>query len=482
MKFPLNINRHKYFLLVIIVVFQLVFQQQIFAQNLKISENNRFLVNNDGMPFFWLGDTAWQLFSILNKDESELYLQNRHAKGFNIVQCVLPGLISLNEPNQFGEQIFESLDPSKPNEKYFKHIDWVLDKANELEINLAILPLWGRQIEEDHPISKNKKIFDKQSAYNYGMFLGKRYKNKTNIVWVLGGDATPKGYEQVWGSLAKGIKAGGSNHLMTYHIYGEHSSSEFWHNSNWLDFNMIQSGHISAFYDNYRLIENDYKLNPPKPVLDGEPIYEDIHIGFAKQNGRANAHHVRVQAYWSVFSGAFGFTYGHNSIWQMYGDDDEPMFGAGKTWKEAMDATGSFQMQYLKNLMISRPFLSRIPDQSILNPKASQGVDHLQVTRDGTLGHKNATYIMVYFPFMTHKYKIKTDVIPSEKLRIWWYNPRTGKSYLYGEFENSGIFEIPWGSEINTENSGPDWVLIIDDALKNYSKPGKSLSKHLIKN
>ncbi len=291
-------------------------------------------------------------------------------------------------------------------------------------------------------------------------------------MWVLGGDATPEGYEQVWEKLAKGIKAGGSNHLMSYHIFGERSSSEFWHHSEWLDFNMIQSGHISAFYDNYRLVERDYNLTPPKPVLDGEPIYEGIHIGFARVNGRANDHHVRVEAYWSIFSGGFGFTYGHNSIWQMYSNDRTPLFGAGITWKEAMEAPGSYQMRYLKNLMLSRPFFSRIPDQSLFVPEASQGVDHLQATRDGTPGKKDATYIMVYFPFMTHKYKVITNVIAASKLRVWWFDPRTGASFPYGEMDNSGIFEIPWGSNLNNNNGGPDWVLVIDDGSKNYPPPG----------
>ena len=258
-------------------------------------------------------------------------------------------------------------------------------------------------------------------------------------------------------------------------MYGEKSSSEFWHNSEWLGFNMIQSGHISAYYDNYRLIKNDYELYPANPVLDGEPIYEGIYIGFALQNGRANDHHVRVEAYWSVFSGGFGFTYGHNSIWQMYDNDRDPLFGADLTWEEAMEAPGSYQMRHLKNLMLSRPFLTRIPDQTILDPEASQGVDHLQVTRDGTLGKKDATYIMVYFPFLTHKYKIKTNTIPASKLRVWWYDPRTGATFQYSEIENTGLFEMPWGSNLNTNGGGPDWVLVIDDCTKHYPPPGEPL-------
>ena len=445
---------------------------EVCAQYLRVSDNHHFLVNEDGSPFFWLGDTGWELLHRLDKSDTEHYLRNRSGKGFNVVQCVLPGLMGLEVPNQKGELFLDNLDPSKPNEKYFEHVDWVIDKANEFGIKLAILPVWGGQIEEDHPVIRSKKIFDEKTAYIYGVYLGNRYKDRSNIVWVLGGDTKPEGYEKVWENLVKGLKAGGSNHLISYHIYGEMSSSEFWHHSDWLDFNMIQSGHISAFYDNYRLIERDYKLTPPKPVLDGEPIYEGIHIGFARVNGRANDHHVRVEAYWSVFSGGFGYTYGHNSIWQMYSNDRTPLFRAEMTWKEAMEAPGSSQMHHLKNLMLSRPFLSRIPDQSILNPSASRNVDHLQATRDGTPDKKDATYIMVYFPYMTHKYKVKTNAIAASKLRVWWFDPRTGVSFPYGEIDNSGIFEIPWGSNINTNNGGPDWVLVIDDGAKKYPPPG----------
>ena len=446
-----------------------VISDQLLAQRLKVSDNQHFLTDQDGKPFFWLGDTAWQLFLRLNKPDTEHYLRNRAAMGFNVIQCVVLGeLNGLNETNQEGELPLIDLNPGNPNEKYFEHVDWVIEKAREYGLYLAILPTWGSYVEDI-----NHQIFNKESAYQYGVFLGNRYKDKTNIVWVLGGDRSPEGYEKIWESMVKGLKAGGSKQLMSYHIYGERSSSEFWHHSDWLDFNMIQSGHVSPFYDNYRLIEKDYSLNPAKPVLEGESIYEGIPIGFAIQNGRANAHHVRVESYWSGFSGGFGYTYGHNSIWQMYDRDRDPVIWADLTWKEAMEAPGSYQMRHLKNLMLSRPFLSRIPDQSVINPEVSQRADHLQATRDGTPGENDASYIMVYFPFMTHMYKVKTDVIAASKLSIWWYDPRTGASFPYGEIDNTGTYEIAWGSNLNNNRGGPDWVLIIDDGTKHYPPPGE---------
>ncbi len=455
-------------IILLFVFFVFFFKTDVWGQGLKVSENGHYLTFADGTPFFWLGDTGWLLFNRLNDEETGVYLKNRAGKGFNVIQCVLA--IGIEEGDhakeEEGKMPFIDRDPYKPDKLFFKHVDRVIEKADELGLYLGILPMWGSYVAD------TCNHIDENSAFYYGKYLGKRYRNKTNIIWILGGDKVPDGYEKVWDSLAKGIKEGGSNNLMSYHISGEHTTSEYFQNTGWLDLNMIQSGHISAFYNNYSIIEKDYNKLPVKPVLDGEIIYEDIPIGFCPANGKATAHDVRVEAYWSVFAGAAGVTYGCNAIFQFYKNEKRWDWWADRSWEDALDTPGSFQMRYLKDLMLSRPYLSRIPDQSLTQPAPVCGVDHLQCTRDGSAGRKDATYIMVYFPYLTHKFKIKTDVIPSSKLHVWWYDPRTGKSFDKGEVENTGLFVMPWGSEIKTNGTGPDWVLVIDDASKKYPAPG----------
>ena len=459
-------------ILLLFISFFFSFSSVVRGQRIQVSNNGHFLTLADKSPFFWLGDTGWELFIKLDKTEIEEYLKNRADKGFNVIQCSLTGTgISggLDTPNREGETVFNDMDPFSPNEKYFKHVDRVVEKADDLGIYLAILPVWG------HLVVNKKPVFDKKSAYSYGKYLGNRYKNRSNIIWVLGGDKAPDGYEKVWDAMAGGLTDGGSDYLMTYHISGEHSSAEYFQDAKWLDINMIQSGHMTAYYDNYRLIEDGFYRTPQKPILDGEIIYEGIPIGFCPANGRADAHNVRVEAYWSIFAGACGVTYGCNGIFQFYKNDPGWSWWADRNWGEALDTPGSFQMQNLKDLMLSRPYFSRIPDQSLIMPEPSYGVDHLQCTRDGNTGKKDATYIMVYFPYLTHKYSIRTDVLPSDKLRIWWFDPRTGKVYDKGITDNSGVFKMPWGSDIKTDGSGPDWVLIIDAVSKEYPAPGEQL-------
>ena len=134
---------------------------------LKISQNRRFLEFDDGTPFFYLGDTAWELFHRLNKAETEEFLENRRAKGFTVVQAVaLAELDGLNTPNAEGERPLLNNDPMKPNEAYFAHIDWVLRKALEKGIFIGLLPTWGDKVDKQW--GNGPVIFNRENAYGYG--------------------------------------------------------------------------------------------------------------------------------------------------------------------------------------------------------------------------------------------------------------------------------------------------------------------------
>ena len=194
--------------------------------------------------------------------------------------------------------------------------------------------------------------------------------------------------------MATGLRAGdGGSHLITFHPPGGNSSAEWLHGEEWLDFNMMQNGH-NTDTDVWNRVGRDYARDPTKPVVDGEPLYEDHPIGFnARERGYSNAADVRKFAYWDVFSGACGYTYGNHSIWQMNKPGKEPINGPLNYWYDALDHPGAQQMQYLRALVESRPDLNRIPDQSLLASEPSAGGKHIQATRalDGS-------YVFVYVP------------------------------------------------------------------------------------
>jgi len=449
------------------------------SQYLKVSDNGRFLVKDDGSPFFLMADTGWEMFHRLDRSDIDFYLKTRHEQGFNVIQCVILSEINgLTVPNREGNLPLVDLDPTKPNEAYFELVDYAVEKAAEYGMYLALLPTWGAHAEDKaHGLFENLNIFTVKNAKKYGQFLGKRYKNNWNVVWVLGGDRPAGDNMQLWNEMAAGLNTGNKNkQLIAYHPAGKQTSTTWFKDSDWLDFHICQTGHYQPGFPVYEWIEQDYQVQPTKPVLNGEPAYEDIGIWFNPINGRYDAFQIRTYAYWSVFAGAFGHTYGNNNLWQMYREEYKGIIAPNMTWDKALDRPGANQMKYLRQLMESRPFTSRIPDQSLIlkdrkkhiEPKST---DHVRVTRDGTPNNKDATYIMAYLPY--HKnVEFETSVIPGSKLNVSWYDPRTGKTVSTETIPNTGFLShTAWSGKVKPADGGPDWVLVIDDAEKGYVMP-----------
>ena len=444
---------------------------------LKVSENKRFLVHEDGTPFFYLGDTAWELFHRLNRQEADKYLQNRAAKGFTVIQAVaLAEIDGHKDPNPYGHLPLIDLDPARPAVKegpdndYWDHVDYIVKKANSLGLYIGFLPTWGRYWHDK--VKDDKPLFTVQNAEVYGQWLGQRYKDASNIIWVLGGDRNIENDEQkqIIRAMARGLRRGdGGAYLMTFHPRGGSGSSKDFHNDDWLDFNMRQNGHNVKFNEGYQNTRADYDLTPVKPVLDGEPIYEDHPVSFrAKDLGHSISSDVRRPLYWNLFTGAFGHTYGHHSVWQMWQPGRGPINGPLMPWFEAIDQPGAVQMQYGRWLMESRPFLSRVPDDSIIVtdpvPTSVPGAGRYRFvgTRDA-----GGSYAMVYAP-IGRAFKVRMDAIKGAKVKAWWYNPRNGQATAIGEFANTGQREFlpPDKGEML------DWVLVLDDASKNFPAPG----------
>jgi hypothetical protein len=219
---------------------------------LRVSKNQRYLETADGKPFFWLGDTAWELFHRLSREEADLYLKNRAEKGFTVIQTVaLAELDGLHTPNFYGELPLENDDPTRPREAYFQQVDYVIKKAEQLGLHIGLLPTWGDKLFKDS-WGVGPEIFNVSNAKTYGKWIGTRYKNQNNIIWILGGDRNPRNESDVavWRAMAEGIVegVGGNNKaLMTFHpqpnAMEDGGSSKWFHNDVWLDFNMFQTGH-----------------------------------------------------------------------------------------------------------------------------------------------------------------------------------------------------------------------------------------------
>lgn len=427
-------------------------------QRLKVSDNKRFLIYADGKPFFYLGDTAWELFHRLTLEEAEIYMENRREKGFTVIQAVaLAELDGLHTPNAYQHKPLINDDPGQPNEDYFKDMDAFIKLAAGKGLYIGLLPTWGDKVFKDK-WGKGPEIFNAQNAKIYGRFLGNRYKDQLNIIWILGGDRNPRDSNEVaiWRSLAEGIVlgAGGEDKtLMTFHPQPKENggSSTWFHEDTWLDFNMLQTGHCKNG-TNYDKIAYDYALNPIKPVMDGEPLYEDHPVCFDwKKNSFSTADDIRKLAYWQLFAGAFGHTYGCHDIWQFFAQGRIPINFARTHWKDALDLPGAQQMGFVKKLMVSQTVLDRIPDQTLIMNENVRDSAYCSATR-ALDGH----YAFIYTP-TGRNLQINTENLKGESLLIQWFNPRNG------EFSKSVKMlkqpELVFSPPVNGE--GKDWVLVL---------------------
>jgi len=445
---------------------------------LRVSENHRFLVTADGQPFFWLGDTAWELFHRLNREDAVSYLDRRAGQGFTVVQAVaLAELDGLNDANADGHKPLLNNDPTRPdvkdgpNNDYWDHVDFIVAAANQRGIYVGFLPTWGDKWNKKWGIGP--EIFTPQNAEGYGEWLGRRYKD-AGLVWILGGDRPVENdtHKEVTRALARGLRKGdGGTHLLTWHPTGGSTSAQSFHNDDWLSFNMRQNGHGAEFTGRYDQTRADYDRTPVKPVLDGEPIYEDHPISFdAKKFGHSTAADVRRPLYWDLFTGAFGHTYGHHAVWQMWSPDKKPINDPLLPWREALDQPGATQMQHAKSLLLSRPFLSRVPDDSIIvTDRVATSVPGAGRYRFVATRDRDGSYALVYVP-VGRSFKVHMDKISGAKVKAWWFNPRTGAAEVIGEFPNTGerAFTPPRPGE------QMDWVLVLDDAAKRFPVPGKT--------
>jgi len=433
---------------------------------LTVSDNHRFLMHQDGTPFFWQGETAWLMPQRLNRDEVTHYLQTCGRAGYNMVQVqVLNDVPSFNVYGQPSHDRHGHL-VTDATYGYWDHLDFIVDQAARNGIYVGMVCIWGSAV-------KGGKLTVGQ-AKTYGTFLANRYKDCPNIVWIIGGDIPGDVKPDVWQTLATSIKAVDTGHLMTYHPHGRYTSARWWAKAGWIDFHTFQSGHRrygqrmgNADYpipdnteeDNWMYVDSTWAYKPLKPVLDDEPSYEAIPKGLHDADEPLwTAAEVRRYAYWSVFAGSCGHTYGHNAIMQFYREGMPPAYHCAEPWTEALHDPGFNQMQFLKQLMLALPYFDRVPDQSIVEDNGTQ-YDRLSATR-------GRDYLLVY-NYTSRDMTVDLRKISGTEKHVWWMNAGTGALTFLGCHPSKVLTFRP-------HKVGPgieDGVLIAIDADKDYLSP-----------
>jgi hypothetical protein len=434
------------------------------SSQLQVSDNGRWLQYNDGTPFFYLGDTAWELFHRLNREETIRYLSNRAEKGFTVIQAVaLAEQDGLNTPNAYGHTPLLDNDPTRPDVKpgpdddYWDHVDFTINEAARRGLFIGLLPSWGDKWQSSRG-GRGPVVFTPDNAAYYGEWIGKRYA-KAPIIWILGGDRNIYSADdhKLIEAMAFGLRKGdGGAHLITYHPRGPGLSSDYFHEADWLDFNMIQSSHAARDHDNGRFVEHDYALIPVKPTLDGEPRYERIPVGFylkgADRNDRFDDYDARQAAWWAMMAGACGHTYGNNSVWQMWSPRHPRVIWADVPWTEALDDPGASQMGHVRRLFERYEYQKLRPAAEFIVDAPGSGGAKVRGLRapDGSLA-------FVYSP-RGEPFMLNIAMMKQPQTRAFWYDPRTGSLRELHTMDSVAFqtFTPP------TTGRGNDWLLVLE--------------------
>lgn len=439
---------------------------------MKLHVSDKKILKEDGSIFFYTADTAWELFHKLSFDEAKMFIDNRAAKGFNVIQAVaVAELDGLHTPTVATNDLpFSNLETMEINEAYFDYVKKVISYANSKGIFIALVPMWGSYfVSNPEWGGKVAPIFDAQKAFNYVNYLASVVKD-LDVIWILGGDRPYLTDESraVMENMAKAVRGQcGNNQLVTAHTQGGRSIYDMLDGAQWLDFVTWQSGHMGDCYPSWRNTKEDYS-RIPLPVLDAEPCYESHPImnefAFSRMDrgSRFTDFHVRRTAYWSVFSGGCGITYGCYGIWQMRNPKDEnkeiPESAASAYandqipyWYDSLDFPGSRQMGYLRKFIESLPNATTIyPDDSLILSDNSAGEMHC-----AALTNKEHDFIAVYVPGKT---KLCVDISSFDRkgFNIYWYDPRYNiKNNLEANSSETMFFTI------SSPLSGDDFVLLL---------------------
>jgi hypothetical protein len=418
---------------------------------LRVSKNRRYLVDAAGKPFLIVGDTAWSLIAQLNEAEIAAYLDDRQRRGFNaiIVSLIehkfaskapakIDGVPPFQKPNDF----------TQPNPAYFDYAHRALAEANRRGITVWLCPAYLGWGGNDEGFFQEIKAAGPAALRSYGRFVGKRFKDLPNIIWMPGGDyAMPEAERWVGQELAEGIREGGATQLMTAHG-GQTSAVETFGDQDWIAIDNVYRYQS----DLWQPLQAAYAKRPIRPFVLIETAYEGEH--------KAPPARIRAQAWWAMTCGACGQFFGNNPIWYFNG----PGYTHSKStdsWQKALDLTGSRDMARLGAFFRKQPWHRLRPDRQNTLITAGGGEDATRATAACTPDRKLA---LLYIPSDgTGQRELTLDLTAfPAPVSARWFNPAKDAPLL----APSALLPNRAGQTLQTPGDNGtgtnDWLLILE--------------------
>jgi len=411
---------------------------------LKISSNGRYLVTVSNQPFLYNADIGWNIFHRLTREQVVRYLDDRQSKGFNTIQAQLLPVFTTNQYDVQPLPLTNMTNLATTNEAFFKHVDEVLQLAAQRNIQLLIAPAWlGNNANGWHEILLTNGA---TNCHQFGRFLGQRYKNTPNLMWLLGGGADPGPSLESVRALALGIRAADTNHLMTAQAGSPNSASDVYTNETWLDINTTHtwSPDIIAVdreqYHVYAAALRDFARAPVKPFFLVESACEKLRSSTPQM--------IRRQAYWSLLSGASGHAFGNYSM---------QTFRSG--WETNLNSQGARDLAQCYCSFSSRPWHRLVPD--LFHQRLVAGFGTSDVVADRNRNH------MAGFDYVT------AAAAPDGSLMIA-YLPVTPMSLTVDMSTFTGPVNASWQDPISGSNQPVARQTLVNRGQFTFISPGKN--------
>jgi hypothetical protein len=429
---------------------------------LKKSANNRYLTKQDGTPFFIVGDAAWLLTSQVTNTDIDTYLANRAAKGFNtIIVQLIDSYFSDNAPNTI-DGIAPFTVPgnfSTFNPAYFSRFDYIVDQAATRGIVVLSFPLYLGANCSEKGFAPQVTADTTAHLQAYGTFLGNRYKDKGNIIWVIGGDESPFtcSLSAKVDAFATALVAADPNHLVTEHNQGGEAVTPWLAGGvpSWLTLNTTYGPSPLSFTQG----QTAWNRTPTRPFFHLEAYYENEHS--------ITRHDLRAEAYWSTLTNGCGYIFGNCPLWKFGSSVASNACPAGGSWPTAMNANGSLDMTRFKNLFTSVEWQKMVPDFTHTTVTSGFGTGSSTVT---TARASDGSFVISYLPVVTG-ITVNMTRLSGSSVTARWYDPTNGTySTVAGSpFPNTGTHVFtPTG---NNSSGASDWVLLLQSSTSPTPTP-----------
>ena len=426
---------------------------------LKASPNGRYLTDSNGVPFLLMGDSPQSMIANVPPHQMSGYMQNRQALGFNTILvdalCTTYTGGNNNGTAYDGTPPFtrgtdpSSYDLSTPNPSYFAELDALVSLAATYHLAVMLDPIetggWLVTLENNGP----------QKAYNFGVYLGSRYRSFANIVWQSGNDfqswnASPSDNNLVH-QVMLGIASADPEHLQTIELNYDFSYSN---QDTTLD-DVLTFDACYTYFETYDCFVQAYASTPVTPLFLTEANYE-YENNTGALPGPAGPYVLREQAYWTLTSGGPGQLYGNHYTW---------LFPPG--WQLFLSSPGAEEIKYINVLFATLPWQRLVPDSSHEVVTAGYGTynggnANLTTATYCTTAWIPGSYALTYCPQAT---TLTVNLAEFTGLtRARWYDPSNGTFLRISgsPFRNSGSHNFVTPG--NNHDGNPDWVLDLDPA------------------